>query len=222
VGRCILALLAVALLHAGTEPKPAASAYPSHAALERGAIGAEYHVRSVPGQGESFLTSYHLVIEVALYPARGTAAEVTPSQFTLRLNGAKRGVYPVSVAEVAASLKYEDWERRPELTAAGGTNEGGIVWGRTRTVERFPGDQRPAQQRLPAPPRAPDANPKPAETETREKPEAAVVRLGLESGAVESARSGLLYFYFKGKARNLKRIELDYEGPLGKVTLRLK
>lgn len=222
MGRCSLILLVAAAACADTEPKPAAAAYPVHAALERGAIGAEYHVRAVPGAGESFLTPYHLVVEVALYPRRGGDAEAAPGQFTLRLNGGRRGVIAVSAAEVAASLKYEDWERNRELTVAGGTNEGGVIWGRTRTVERFPGDQRPAQQRLPAPPRAPDAAPKPADAEPRETPGAAVVRHGLEAGPLKAARSGLLYFYFNGKARNLKRIELDYDGPLGRVTLRLK
>jgi hypothetical protein len=51
----------------------------------------------------------------------------------------------------------------------------------------------------------------------------AAVRLGLEPVAVGAGgASGLIYFYWKGKVKDLKRIELVYEGPAGKTALRLR
>ncbi|HBY61227.1 MAG TPA: hypothetical protein DEH78_15500, partial [Solibacterales bacterium] len=116
--------------------------------------GAEYLARSFSLQGKSFLTEDHLVVEVGVYPAPRTPVEVKHSQFRLRLNG-KETLSAQSPSAVAAAIKYEDWERRPGLEASAGP----VILGRRTPEPRFPGDTRPAQGRLPAPPRAPGAEP---------------------------------------------------------------
>ena len=196
--RCAIALLlSCGLQGQGTPPRSAAADYPAHAALPAASIGAEYLVRSVSVRNRTFLARDHLVVEVALYPAVGQTVALSTGHFSLRMNGKKEGVAAQASQFVAAGFKYPDWERRPRLEALGGVNDRAVIVGRPEPRERFPGDPRPAQTRLPAPPRAPEAEAGP-EREPPLRAEDAVIEGALLEGETSSARSGLLYFPFKG------------------------
>ena len=43
----------------------------------------------------------------------------------------------------------------------------------------------------------------------------------LPEGEHTLPRSGLLYFYYRGKTKNIHSVDLFYNGPLGKATLKL-
>jgi len=114
---------------------------------------------------------------------------------------------------VAASLKYPDWERRPNLEAEAGVGNAGVIVGRPQTAERFPGDPRPAQQRLPRPPQAPP----PENRSGLEKPEPVkadelALSAALPEGSARGPVSGYLYFAWKGKPGSIKSLELIYQG----------
>ena len=98
--------------------------YPAHATLGTTtlgttAIGAEYLVHSIPAGNQTLLASEYLVFEVAVFPPRDHAVEISSGTFTLRLNGKKQVLYPVAPGFVAAAREYRDWEFRPnaEVTA---------------------------------------------------------------------------------------------------------
>jgi hypothetical protein len=186
------------------------------------ALGAEYLVRSLFVRGQSFLTPDYLVVEVAVYPPKGEALEVSSGEFTVRLNGKKQLLFTQSPGFVAASLKYPDWERRRTVEVSGGVGDTGVVLGRPETVERFPGDPRPRQTRLPAPPKV-SAPQDPSGLDKPEpvRAEEAVVEVALPEGKAAGPVSGYLYFAHKGKLKSIRTLELLYGGPAGHAILRL-
>jgi hypothetical protein len=206
----------------GTTPKPQPADYPAHAQLGQVALGAEYLGRSFFVRGQSFFTPDYLVIEVAVYPAKGERLAISSGQFTLRLNGKKQLLFAQSPGFVAASLKYPDWERRGTLEVTGGVGDTGVILGRPERVERFPGDPRPGQTRLPAPPKAPaPQDPSGLEKEPPVSADEGVVEAALPEGQAAGPVSGYLYFAYKGKLKSIRAIELLYEGPGGKGGLHL-
>ncbi len=221
-----MAWLAVAPLLAqgpyGTTPKPRAADYPSHAQASGVWLGTEYLVRSIPVRNRTLVTQDYLVVEVALYPLPGQPLVVSDGQFTLRVNGKKQVLHAQAPGFVAAALKYPDWERRPSLVGYGGIGDAGVTIGRPEPVERFPGDNRPTRTRLPTPPRAPTPeDPSGLPKEEVLPPDQLVVEAALPGGAAKGPVSGYLYFAHKGKTKSIKSLELLYEGPAGKATLRL-
>lgn len=214
---CAAPMLSQAPTPAGTTPKPTAEGYPAQAAARNTTIGAEYMLHSFSGRGQMFTADDYLVIEVALYPARGGAVKVSTSQFALRRNGKKDPMLPQEPWFVAGSLKYADWSNPIQAEAGVGMGNAGVILGRPAPVERFPGDPtaRPGRKA----PRAPEAT----GTTKREpdKPEDVVVESALPEGEFHGPVSGFLYFPFKGKPKSIKSLELLYAGPDGKATLKL-
>ncbi len=208
----LLLLAAGAAWAQGTTPRSKAAEYPVHGVAGSVAIGAEYMVRSISGQGAMFVARDYLVVEVALYPDPDHPLDVNAGRFTLRLNGKKNVLLPQAPAMVAASLKYADWEQRTNLEATAGAGNVGVIVGRPRSQERFPGDRR-GEDRLPAPPRAPGQE-DPSGQEKREpvRAEDVAVTAALPEGRARGPVGGYLYFAYKGKAGSLKSVELLYEG----------
>lgn len=217
-----LLLLAGTLGAEGTTPKAKAEEYPAQATAGKVSLGAEYLVRSFQGRNRTFVANDYLVIEAAVYPAKGEPLLVSSGQFTLRVNGKKRVLFPQAPSFVAASLKYPDWEMRPTLTAGAGVGNTGVIIGRPPVTERFPGDPRPPQTRLPAPPRAPEPeDPSGLGSEEAVRAEEVVVETALPEGEISAPISGYLYFAYKGKTKSIRSLELIYQGPVGGATLPL-
>jgi len=206
----------------GTTPKSQASEYPVHARVGKFSLGAEYLVHSFSCRNQTFVTSDYLVVEVAGYPAPGEPVEVASGQFVLRLNGKKPLLHAQAPGFVAASLKYPDWERRRSLEVSGGIGDAGVRIGGPARVERFPGDPRPQQTRLPTPPQAPaPQDPSGLDREPPLRAEEAVVEAALPEGKARGPVSGYLYFAYKGKIKSIRKLELIYSGAAGSVTLGL-
>jgi hypothetical protein len=204
----------------GTAARQNAAGYPVHSKAGGIGIGAEYMVHSFGGDqaDRMLLAEDFLVVEVALYPERGSQIEVNARKFTLRLNHRKDVLFPQSPGMVAASIKYPDWRRKPQLTAAGGIGDRGIIVGHPPAVARFPGDRR--ADRLPAPPRT-DSVDKPAETVTAD-PAELVQKVALPEGPAKHPVSGYLFFPYGGKLKSLKSVELVVDLGSEPLVLRLK
>jgi len=205
---------------AGIDPRPAATDYPAHARGDAVSLGAEYMVRSLSARNQTFVVNDYLVVEVGLYPAQGRRLLVSSGHFTLRVNGKKEVLFPQTPGMVAASMKYPDWERRPELVAGGGVGGVDVMIGGNPQVERFPGDPRPRQTRLPAPPRAPSGKPEP-EQEAAPRAEELISESALPEGETSQPVAGYLYFAYRGKIKAIRSLELIYNGPAGEFSLRL-
>jgi hypothetical protein len=207
---------------AGTDPKPKPDDYPAHATAEKISLGAEYMVRSVQRHNRTFFARGYLVVEVALYPSKGEALAVSSNHFTLRVNGKKRVLFPQSAGFVAASMKYPDWERRPTVLAGGGLGNTGVIIGGPPIAERFPGDPRPPQTRLPRQPRAPEMEDRSGiEREEPVSVDEVVVHGALPEGEISEPVGGYLYFAYKKKTKSIRTLDLIYQSSAGTATLRL-
>lgn len=219
----LLTLLCWRVLAAESPPKTSPGDYGVQAQLKDAVLAADYNIRTLFAAGGPVAVADYLVVDVALFPVKGASLAVTASQFTLRLNGKKAALLAQTPGMVAASLKYPDWDQPRSLEARGSLGDAGVILGRPRASERFPGDSRPGRTRLPAPPRAPVPEdrsgidrPPPVE------PAEAVVEEALPEDLYRGPRHGSLFFHYKGKISNLKKVELLYDGPAGKAVLRLR
>ena len=200
-------------------PREKAADYPAHAQLPTMEIGAEYLVHSIPVENGSYVAKEYLVVEVAVFPSTPDGVRISSEHFTLRING-KTVLYAQTPGMVAASLKYPDWETRPNLTVQAGP----VVIGAPPVVGRFPDDPRPPQTRLPRAPRVPDQTDSsgmgPPPTRTVEE---AVARAALPEGPSAKPVKGSLYFPYQGKMKSIRSLELIYDrgegAPKAKIPL---
>lgn len=205
-----------ALGQTGTKTRPKAADYPVQAEAAEVTLGAEYMVHSFAGKQSTYVARDHLVVEVGLFPAKELM--VSTGQFTMKVNGKKQLLFSQPPQFVAAALKYDNWETRPQLEAGGGVGDATIGVG-PRWNPRFPGDQ--TRRPLPQPPRAPDQDRAADLRAPKEKAEEVVVETALSEGKTSYPVAGYLYFPFKGKPKSIKSLELIYNGPGGTVTLKL-
>lgn len=217
VAALLAALTSVLAAQSGTSPKAGPADYPASGNAAKVWIGAEYMGHSFSAGQRTFITKDYLVVEVALYPAKGEHLMINTSQFSLRLNGKKQALAPQAPEFVAASLKFPDWETHQQIEA----NAGPIILGRPQSVERFPGDPE-AQQRLPNPAPAPTVDD--SSGVNKEPPVTAdqtAVAAALPEGEAHGPVSGYLYFAYKSSLKRIRSLELDYEGPPGSAALPL-
>jgi hypothetical protein len=59
------------------------------------------------------------------------------------------------------------------------------------------------------------------ETQADDSLEARVNNASLPEGEHSLPRAGLIYFPYKGKTKNIRSLDLLYDGPMGKATLKL-
>lgn len=204
----------------GREAKPKASDYPGHVQGAKLAVAAEYLAQTAfAGPGRSIDVPQHLVIEIAVYPVKGHTINISAGDFTLYLNGKKTALLAQTSGIVAAALKYSDWTRRPTATASVGMGDADVVLGPDRPSSRFPGDNREARTRLPAPrPRERPDEPYKKDQQPREE---IVVQSALPEGAVSMPVAGYLYFPYSGKLKSIRSVDLLYQ-PIGEnIKLRL-
>jgi hypothetical protein len=202
----VCAGLAAVMFGAGTEPRKSAQDYPVRAVLDKGEMGAEYMVRSIPSEGGP-VTADYLVVEVGIFPAKGQEWKVSTDTFHLRINKDAYGFSTASPSAVAMEMKNPRWSTYGDTSTSPRPQQ-----------ERFPGDPS-ARRRVPDAPRAPD------DATFQKKPQKAdwewVEELALPEGPAKGPVSGLLYFPYKGSAKKIKAAWLDYDGPLGKASLKL-
>jgi hypothetical protein len=157
------------------------------------------------------------VVEVAFFPAAKNGIKISSAHFTLRINN-KSSLGAQSSGMVAASIKYPDWEQRPNMTAQAGP----LIFGAPPAVGRFPGDQRESRP-LPTP-RVPDQTGTGDAGQQRDLPiEEAIAKAALPEGLSSEPVKGCLFFRFEGKLKFIKSLDLMYDagdaGPKGKITL---
>lgn len=187
------------------------SDYPIHAKAAGFEIGAEYLVHSLPTANGNYYVHDYLVVEVAIAPAHPPLT-VSSQRFTLRLNRKKPVLYSQSPGMVAASLKYPDWENQHSMTAEAGMGDRSVILRSPQPVERFPGDPRPRQNRLPVPTREPDETSPTGEPKQGAMPvEEAVARAALPEGETAIPRNGALFFPYQGKLKSIHSMELIYD-----------
>ena len=201
----------------GTTPKASEQDYPVRAKLEKLSIGAEYLVHSFSGGRQMFIARDYLVVEVALFPAKGENLLVSTGQFSLRVNGRKQTVLPQAPEILANALRY------PDLNTSQGVQHveqvGPVIFGQPQPTERFPGDPNVRAPRVP--PGAPDDNPSGMDKEPPVTAPELAVQAALPEGEHHGPTSGYLYFPYRGNIHRIRLLELVFTGPAGSATLPL-
>jgi len=195
----------------GTTPKASCQDYPARTQLEKLAIGAEYLMHSFSNGRDLYVAKDYLVVEVALFPAKGEKLLVDAGQFSLRVNHRKQTLSPQVPEIVANALKYPDENTTSGLHPA--AQLGPVILGQPRPAERFPGD--PTVHPVPPPPHGP------ADKEPPVTADELVVQVALPDGEHHGPTSGCLYFPYRGKVSHIHSLELLFSGPAGSATIPL-
>jgi hypothetical protein len=212
--RLALLLSAVTLLHAqGTPPKTKPADYPVHIELGTVTLAAEYLVHTVPTLKGNLVASDYLVVEAAFFGPSFSRLKMSPDDFTLRINGKGEPLATELPGMVARSIQYPGARSHLEAAASVGIGDGTVSVGPSAPPSQFPGD---GNDRTPT-----GQGPTIKTVEDEASIEVRVQNATLPEGENSLPRSGLLYFYFRGKIKNIHALELFYEGTMGKATLKL-
>lgn len=213
-------ILAAAMVAQSAAPRTV-EAYPARVTLGNVALAAEFMVHAIPTANGAYFSKDYLVVDAAFFSALPSRLALSASYFTLRVDGKKTVILPQAPGMVIRSIESPEWTDRASPTVIGGVGVGNstVILGPRAPTGRFPGD--PTVRR-------PPVSVPPAQTshDTTEKtPAPPADEQILASAMPETERSlpisGLLFFAYKGKAEKIKSVELIYEGPAGKATLKL-
>jgi hypothetical protein len=209
-----LFLSAIALLRAqGTPPKTKASDYPVHVEMGSVTLAAEYLVHSLPTPKGNLISTDYLVVEAAFFGPPFSRLKMSPDHFSLRINGKGDPLSTELPGMVARSIQYPGARAHLEAAGSVGVGDGTVSVGPRPPPSQFPGDGNE---------RSPSGQPATVKSiEDEAAIEYRVRNATLPEGENSLPRSGLLYFYFRGKIKNIHTLELFYDGPLGKSTLKL-
>jgi hypothetical protein len=214
----LLVIFAGAAFGQGTEPKAKADAYEVHGQAKSAAVGAEFMVHSFSRGEQMYLAEDFLVVEVALFPPKGTTMAVQNGNFALRMNGKKQLLLPMPAAMVAESLKHPEWQQRgggwPEMSGGVG-NTGVVLGGPPRNQDPFPGSRPPGQtppQTVPIP-----RDNGGVQKQAPVKADELLLQTALVEGEHHAAFSGFLFFPYKGKTSGIKSLELLYDDAVFKL-----
>jgi hypothetical protein len=212
--RIALFLSAIGLLHAqGTPPKTKPADYPVHVELGTVTLAAEYLVHSVPTPRGNLIAADYLVVEAAFFGPSFSRLKMSPDNFTLRINGKGEPLSTESPGMVARSIQYPGARSHLEAAGSVGIGDGTVSVGPRPPPTQFPGDGNE---------RTPTGQPATVKTiEDEANIQYRVQNATLPEGENSLPRSGLLYFYFRGKIKNIHALDLLYEGTMGKATLKL-
>jgi hypothetical protein len=200
--RFALFLIAVTSLRAQSVPQKAAADYPVHVQLGTITLAAEYMAHSLPTPAGVMITNEYLVVEAAFFGPSMSRLNMSPSHFSLRINGRGTPLVTELPGIISASIKFPGG--RPDFPDR--ANDDNVSIG-----PRPPPGQRPA-----------DSQPITIAEKVREDTIDNRIRdVSLAEGQRSLPSAGMIYFPYRGKIKNIHSLELFYEGPTGKATLKL-
>ena len=163
-------------------------------------IAAESDGHSIPTEELGPYTNDDFItIEAAIFGPPNAKLQVSPNDFSLRVNGKKNALMSDSYLNVWHSLKDPSWEppqnsvkSKTSLNAGGGGQDDSLP---------------PIIHMAP---------------ELRHAMEQRVLKASFPEGNRTLPQSGLLYFEYHGQSKGIRSMELLYAGPAGKATLALR
>ena len=214
----LLLCCCAALIFGGTDTKPKVEDYEAHAQAKNIALGADYTVHSYSRGELMYIAKDYLVVEVALFPAKGASIDVQPSEFAMRLND-KTEIWPSAPNLVVADMHHPEFQPAgPVAQVAGGINGHDVIIGGPPQDHPFPGATVPTSPNpLPRPPlEIPKDNPSGVKAEPVD-PYELLMETALEEGQHHASISGFLYFRFRGNIKSIKTLELVYQDTVLKL-----
>lgn len=166
-------------------------------------IGAEFAGHNVPTEELTLTTEDYVAVEVGLYGPAGAHIQLSPDDFSLRINGKKNVLASQSYVVVFSSLRDPTWVS-PEAEKAKEASKtsingggGGQDSGNLPPVIHVPIElQRAWSQHT--------------------------QKAALPLGDRPLPQAGLLFFQYRGKEKGIHSIELMYSGSAGKAMLNLQ
>lgn len=186
-----------ALSRAGSlPPRSSPSDYQFHIQVGKVTIAAEFLGHGIPTlDGGPYTTGDNVTVETALFGPAGMHLPISYQDFTLRVNGKKTPAPGVPYLEVFKSLKDPDWEppqaaeAKTSITSNGNNKDAYLPKLDKMPIERL----RAMQQR--------------------------VKKVSMGEGDRPLPQAGMLFFEFNGEVKNIRSLELIYNGSAGKATL---
>lgn len=209
----------------GVPPRGDASVYAARGVAGQVTFAADYLVRSIPVPGGVLVSKGYLVVDLAVFGP--PHINLSPAYFSLRLNGSKAALLAQQPFIVANSFDYrraDPGETGDGLTLGASTGNASIILGPPQNPPNGKQVPEPNARNSPPPRRVPET-PNPyivVKAQPNETPHKQVEKAALPSGDVDAPISGALFFAYTGKPESLKTVELLYDGPAGKVTLKLR
>jgi hypothetical protein len=164
-------------------------------------IAAEFTGHSLPTMEGPLTNEEYVGVELALFGPAGAQLKISASDFSLRVNGKKTPTPSEPFVRIVSALRDPEWvspeqvEKKSKSSIGSGGGQGQ--------------DSGP-----PRPPKVPVA-------EQRAWAQR-VQRASLPEGERPLPQAGLLFFSYRGKEKSIESVELIYEGPAGKATLKLQ
>jgi hypothetical protein len=165
-------------------------------------IAAEFTGHSLPTLEGPLTTEDYVAVETALFSPGGAQVKISAEDFSLRINGKKTPMPSQPYGLVVASLKDPEWA--PPEQAATKSKSSISGGGQGQGDSNMP----------PAPVKIPIA--------VQRAMAHRVQKASLPEGDRALPQAGLIFFQYRGKDKNLQSIELLYDGPAGKATLKLR
>lgn len=185
----------------GLPPRATPADYQLQMKLGKVTIGAEFAEHSVPTPDGPLSNEDYVVVEAGVYGPPGTRLTLSPSDFSLRING-KKPAPAQSVELVLKRLKDPTWEP-PETTKSEPKSKGGLTSGNSGGSIGEP--NLPPIIHVPI--------------ELQRSWNKRAQKAALPEGDRALPQAGLLFFEHSGR---VKAAELIYNGPAGKATLNLQ
>ncbi len=185
----------------GMPPRAAPTDYQGQGKAGDITIGAEFTGHSIATPDATYSSEEYIVVEAALFGPAGARLKLSQADFSLRINGKKQPNPAEPYELVFKSLKDPEWEPPVKQDSKSKTslNSGGGGGG----------DNTP-----PPPPKMP--------IELRRAMEQRVLRAAMLEGDRALPQAGLLFFEYRGKTKNIRSLELVYNGPAGNATIALQ
>lgn len=193
----------------GTPPRSAPTDYQAQAKAGDVTVAADFLEHSVPREEGPLSTEDYVVVEAAVYGPAGQKLNLSIDQFSLRINGKKAPLTSEPYGLVVSNLRDPQWispeeaERKKEKEEGGGGGGGLSVNG-----QGGGSNSTPLIVHIPVP--------------MQRSMGEYVRKASFPEGEREIPVAGLLFFPYRGKAKNIHSVELLYSGPTGKATLALQ
>lgn len=182
----------------GLPPRASASDYQFRAPAGKVTIAAEFMGHGIATlEGGPYTAEDYVVVEAALFGPADARFPISYKDFSLRVNGKKTAAPAVPYLEVFKSLKDPDWEPPEKEASKTSFNSG-------------PGNSSDPPRLVHMP------------IEMQRAMQLRVTKVSLGEGDRPLPQAGLLFFEFHGEVKNIRSLELIYNGPAGKATLAMK
>jgi len=178
-------------------PRANPTDYQGHAQVGAVTIAADFTSHSVVTLQATLATDDYVMVEVALFGPQDGRLKLSREDFSLRINGSKTPLPTQSYLMLYESLKDPQWSPPESKSKDDGDS------GEPKTSDRNPRPVHPPFELVRA-------------------MEVRLQKAVLPEGERALPEAGLIFFRYGGRSNGVHSVELLYDGPAGKATLKLQ